>query len=85
MMKTTMTRQLAVTGMMVAFLTGFPCTLLGQSGIELVSVNRRGFTGDGPSQGPAVSEDGRYVAFYSEATDLLALNSRNELAGRLPA
>jgi len=39
--------------------------------IGLISVNTRGAAGDGPSQGPSVSHDGLFVAFWSSATDLL--------------
>jgi Tol biopolymer transport system component len=70
-------RGLAVTGMLLVCFAAFPARVPGQTSVELISVNRRGFTGDGPSQGPAVSADGRYVAFLSDATDLLPLNDRN--------
>lgn len=50
---------------------------LSQSSIEVISSNRRGVTGEGPSQGPAISADGRFVAFLSDAIDLLPLNDRN--------
>jgi Tol biopolymer transport system component len=36
-----------------------------------VSVGQNGAQGDGPSQGPAVSADGRVVAFFSDATNLV--------------
>ncbi|HTL59763.1 MAG TPA: hypothetical protein VL361_29095, partial [Candidatus Limnocylindrales bacterium] len=38
----------------------------------LVSVNTNGFTGDGPSTDPALSADGRFVAFTSAADDLIS-------------
>lgn len=38
---------------------------------RLVSSNLDGLPGDGWSSGPAVSADGRYVAFYSWASDLV--------------
>jgi Tol biopolymer transport system component len=70
-------RGLALAGMMLVCVAALPASLLGQTSVDLISVNRRGFTGDGPSQGPAVSADGRYVVFLSEATDLLQVNDRN--------
>ena len=39
--------------------------------IEMVSVNDSGLEGNGGSSGPSISADGRYVAFYSSATDLV--------------
>jgi len=42
----------------------------------LVSVNRFGTdSGDGPSFGPVLSADGRFVAFESEASDLVAVHT----------
>jgi Tol biopolymer transport system component len=38
---------------------------------ERVSVCARGIPPDGPSSDPAISRDGRYVAFVSEATNLV--------------
>ncbi|GIF13435.1 TolB family protein [Actinoplanes teichomyceticus] len=38
---------------------------------ELISVSRTGGPGGGPSDRPAISADGRYVAFESEANDLV--------------
>lgn len=44
----------------------------------LVSVNRSGFSGNGPSSGPlSVSSNGQRVAFGSLATDLVALADNN--------
>lgn len=37
----------------------------------LVSRSTTGERGDGPSSGPAISADGRYVAYYSDATNLV--------------
>lgn len=42
---------------------------------ELVSVNLSGQSGNSVSRGPALSADGRYVAFYSFANDLVAGDS----------
>ena len=39
---------------------------------ELVSVSLTGKAGNGPSRGPSVSADGRFVLFGSEASDLVA-------------
>ena len=39
--------------------------------VQLVSKNPGGVAGNGSSFQPAVSADGRYVAFYSDATDLV--------------
>jgi IPT/TIG domain/WD40-like Beta Propeller Repeat len=38
---------------------------------QVVSVNALGGPADGPSEAPAISADGRYVAFYSEAKNLV--------------
>src|SRR5207247_612395 len=39
--------------------------------LQLVSVNRSGRAGNGPSSHPAINDSGRYVAFQTDATDLL--------------
>jgi hypothetical protein len=39
---------------------------------QVVSVSAMGGAADGPSEAPAISADGRYVAFYSEAKNLVA-------------
>ena len=39
---------------------------------ERVSVDSAGVQGDGPSEYPAISADGRYVAFHSSATTLVS-------------
>lgn len=39
---------------------------------QLVSVDTNGFSADGPSSDPAISRDGRYVAFTSSADNLVA-------------
>jgi len=46
-------------------------TALGQT-ITRVSVSTTGQEGNGNSTGPAISHDGRYVAFSSEATNLVS-------------
>jgi hypothetical protein len=38
---------------------------------QVVSVSAMGGPADGPSEAPAISADGRYVAFYSEARNLV--------------
>ncbi|MAS92206.1 MAG: hypothetical protein CMO55_03325 [Verrucomicrobiales bacterium] len=45
------------------------------STIQLVSQNTMGNAGDGGSSKPALSGDGRYVAFYSQAGDLATTDS----------
>ncbi len=44
---------------------------LDTSVLRLVSVNTNGASGNGPSRNPAVSDDGRWIAFVSDATDLV--------------
>jgi hypothetical protein len=39
---------------------------------QVVSLSALGGPADGPSEAPAISADGRYVAFYSEAKNLIA-------------
>lgn len=39
---------------------------------QVVSVNALGGPADGPSRAPAISADGRFVAFYSQARNLVA-------------
>lgn len=46
---------------------------------ELVSVSETGVAGDDGSLAPAVSADGRYVAFASEATDLVPGDTNDSL------
>lgn len=43
--------------------------------LECMSVTASGVTGDGASLGPRVSSDGRFVAFASDATNLIALDT----------
>jgi Tol biopolymer transport system component len=45
--------------------------------VTLVSVSVRGVAGNGASTGPAISADGRYVTFMSDATDLVANDTNN--------
>jgi len=45
--------------------------------IELVSVNSEGIQGNAPSSFPVVSSNGRYVAFESDATNLVADDTKN--------
>lgn len=54
----------------VAVLWLFPATVLG-SGLELLSRSTYGEQGNGASQGPAISADGRFVAFTSDASNLV--------------
>ncbi len=46
---------------------------------ERISVNDRGERGDGPSSTPSISADGRYIAFQSEASNLVH-NDTNAVA-----
>jgi len=43
----------------------------GHAKTERVSVSSAGVQGDGRSFSPSISADGRYVAFYSYATNLV--------------
>jgi Tol biopolymer transport system component len=43
----------------------------------LVSVDSFGFQGNGPSVGPTLSSDGRYVAFVSDASNLVPNDTNN--------
>jgi Tol biopolymer transport system component len=52
--------------------SAMPPALSAEGGTERVSVDSTGADPDGDSQDPAVSADGRYVAFASEAGDLVA-------------
>ena len=45
--------------------------------IERVSVDSLGNEGNGISAGPSLSADGRYVAFYSDASDLLPADTNS--------
>lgn len=45
--------------------------------VDCVSVNNLGVAGNGPSSHPTITENGRYVAFASEATNLVA-NDAND-------
>ncbi|MBV8979926.1 MAG: PD40 domain-containing protein, partial [Acidimicrobiia bacterium] len=45
---------------------------LSTGAVDLVSVNTSGAVGTGNSASPAISKDGRYVAFDSDAADLVA-------------
>ena len=54
----------------VAVLWLIPATVLG-SGLELLSRSTYGEQGNGASQGPAISDDGRFVAFTSDASNLV--------------
>lgn len=43
-----------------------------QNGAELVSKSRQGASAEGSSAGPSLNRDGRFVAFYSDAPDLVS-------------
>lgn len=45
--------------------------------IELISINNQGIQGDAPSSFPVLSADGRYVAFDSDATNLVTDDTKN--------
>ena len=55
----------------LALTTFLALTLEGCSWVELVSVDGTGTTGNGDSQSPVLSADGRYTAFYSYANNLV--------------
>jgi Tol biopolymer transport system component len=46
--------------------------------LERVSVSNSGTEGDGASHNPSISADGRYVAFYSSATNLVATDTNGK-------
>lgn len=43
-----------------------------QETIKLISIDSQGIQGDGPSSFPVISTDGHYIAFHSDATNLVA-------------
>lgn len=43
-----------------------------QGTIKLISMDSQGMQGDGPSSFPVISADGHYIAFHSDATNLVA-------------
>jgi WD40-like Beta Propeller Repeat len=60
-----------------AFSNQFPFTINAAAGAavkfpQVVSVSIAGGPADGPSEAPAISSSGRYVAFYSQAKNLIA-------------
>jgi hypothetical protein len=60
-----------------AFSNPFPFTINATAGAavkfpQVVSVSIAGGPADGPSEAPAISSGGRYVAFYSQANNLIA-------------
>jgi hypothetical protein len=60
-----------------AFSNQFPFTINAAAGSavkfpQVVSVSIAGGPADGPSEAPAISSGGRYVAFYSQAKNLIA-------------
>jgi Tol biopolymer transport system component len=61
-------------GQLAAYTFGPPVLVMDRRTrqIETVSVNSSGVQGNGDSDDPAVSADGRYVAFLSNSTDLVA-------------
>ena len=66
-------RALLVLGLALALhASALPPALSAEGGTERVSVGSAGADPDGDSHDPAVSADGRYVAFASEAGDLVA-------------
>jgi Tol biopolymer transport system component len=65
-------RALLAGALALAFLaSAMPPALSAEGGTERVSVDSTGADPDGDSHDPAVSADGRYVAFASEAGDLV--------------
>lgn len=61
------------------FSLGYPRHLIGQQmqRISLVSVSEKGHQGNGPSYFSSISSDGRFVAFHSEASNLVAGDNNN--------
>jgi Tol biopolymer transport system component len=55
----------------IAFTVGTPPTSNNLTFPQVVSVSALGGASDGPSEAPALSYDGRYVAFYSQAKNLV--------------
>jgi len=53
----------------------FPITLGAPSGAQLISTGANGATSNGNSHNPALSFNGRFVAFSSEATNLIVPNA----------
>ncbi|MFH1769189.1 MAG: PKD domain-containing protein [Parcubacteria group bacterium] len=47
--------------------------------LEIVSLSNSGELGNGPSSLPQISSDGRYVSFYSDATNLVNGDTNNTL------
>ncbi len=67
-----------------AFSNEFPFTINPQSGSavkfpQVVSVSAAGGSADGPSEAPAISSGGRYVAFYSQAKNLIAATASGNI------
>ena len=58
-------------GCFICVLSGL-ATVQGPAPSERISVSSSGAEGDGDSKSPAVSFDGRYIAFESKSTDLVA-------------
>ena len=55
-----------------ALLIGFAAPCMAMVSSEMVSVNDSGVQGDGISAEQSINEDGRYVAFHSYSTNLVA-------------
>jgi hypothetical protein len=55
----------------IAFTVGSSTTSNNMAFPQVVSVSALGGASDGPSEAPALSYDGRYVAFYSQAKNLV--------------
>src|SRR3990172_3446691 len=58
-----------------------PAVLMAQPAIERVSENAAGHNAEGRSSAPAVNRDGRFVAFYSDAPNLISgdFNGRRDV------
>jgi Tol biopolymer transport system component len=63
---------LALTVVPVAVALSAPPVIAGAATFERASLSSLGGQGDASSRGPAMSADGRYVAFQSDATNLVA-------------
>lgn len=53
----------------------FVCPVKGRNKLTMISVNSSGVAGEGNSISPAISADGRYVVFESEAENLVSRDS----------
>lgn len=64
--------KLDLTCRLLAFAVAFPCVTAGAQTTQLVSVNSSGMQGNHDCSNPSISADGRFVAFHSASTNLVA-------------